>query len=269
MHYHSQNLSDGKRPIWMYGRAWLKKSKTFDEILHWEWSLFKMARDFSIEVSFGTGECEDGVLFHICIPWLFSIFIGINGIRRCDECSCGVAIHNNSFWVYPLSYRMRSAEKGDPWYRRTFAWDFPWQLDWYSTEVLEQNTRELAQPIWLERKGDRKRLGIDSFKMMDSQRAAAADVTQIHDYKYTLKNGNMQQRKASVHVTRTEWRARWWPIIPIKKVSTCIDVVFNEEVGEGVSGWKGGCVGCGYEMLPKETPLECLRRMERDRKFAR
>jgi hypothetical protein len=28
-------------------------------------------------------------------------------------------------------------------------------------------------------------------------------------------------------------------------------------------------VGCGYELRPNETALECLRRMERERKFDR
>lgn len=30
---------------------------------------------------------------------------------------------------------------------------------------------------------------------------------------------------------------------------------------------KGGCTGCGYDIKPGETPLECLQRMERERKF--
>ena len=46
-----------------------------------------------------------------------------------------------------------------------------------------------------------------------------------------------------------------------------IGVSFDGEVGEETGSWKGGCVGCGYEMLPGEVPLDTLRRMERDRKF--
>jgi hypothetical protein len=44
-------------------------------------------------------------------------------------------------------------------------------------------------------------------------------------------------------------------------------VVFSAEVGERSGSWKGGCIGCGYDLLPDELPEECLRRMERDRKF--
>jgi len=28
-----------------------------------------------------------------------------------------------------------------------------------------------------------------------------------------------------------------------------------------------GTLGCGYELLPNETPLECLMRMEKEREF--
>jgi len=41
----------------------------------------------------------------------------------------------------------------------------------------------------------------------------------------------------------------------------------SKEVGKEKGSWKGGCVGCSYEILPNETPLECLKRMEKERKF--
>jgi hypothetical protein len=40
-----------------------------------------------------------------------------------------------------------------------------------------------------------------------------------------------------------------------------------DEVGEEAGSWKGGVLGCGYTLLPNETPLQCLRRMEKERKF--
>lgn len=50
-------------------------------------------------------------------------------------------------------------------------------------------------------------------------------------------------------------------------MSRSIDVEFNAEVGERTGSWKGGCIGCGYQMNPNETPLQALRRMEAERKF--
>jgi hypothetical protein len=51
------------------------------------------------------------------------------------------------------------------------------------------------------------------------------------------------------------------------KISTDIDVNFDKEVGKKKGSWKGGVTGCGYKMRKSESPLECLRRMEKERKF--
>ena len=91
-----------------------------------------------------------------------------------------------------------------------------------------------------------------------------SDHKETHDYTYTLRSGEVQHRKATIQVQEQEWR-RWW--LPWRKVWRGIDVAFDGEVGERTGSWKGGTIGCGYEMLPDETPLECLRRMERERTF--
>jgi hypothetical protein len=88
------------------------------------------------------------------------------------------------------------------------------------------------------------------------------------DYTYVLKSGEVQKRHATVYVERREWRWRWlrwspWPCI--KRQS--IDIEFDAEVGERTGSWKGGTVGCGYDMKPGETALETLRRMEQERVF--
>lgn len=87
----------------------------------------------------------------------------------------------------------------------------------------------------------------------------------VYDYTYTLKSGEVQQRKARIYVTKQYWKMHWFPFI--HKVSKCINVTFSDEVGERTGTWKGGCISCGYEMKPGETPEQTLRRMERERKF--
>lgn len=91
---------------------------------------------------------------------------------------------------------------------------------------------------------------------------------ETHDYKYVLKSGEIQNRKAEISVNRMEWRMKsfmWFPFI--NKSQICINVSFDGEVGEGTGSWKGGTTGCGYEMKSGETPLQTLRRMETERKF--
>jgi len=50
-------------------------------------------------------------------------------------------------------------------------------------------------------------------------------------------------------------------------VKTYIDVEFDNEIGDRVGTYKGGTIGCGYELKKDETPLQCLRRMESEREF--
>ena len=85
-----------------------------------------------------------------------------------------------------------------------------------------------------------------------------------HPYIYTLRSGEVQHRIATIKAEQRTW-TRWW--IPFRRVSRSIDVEFNAEVGERTGSWKGGCIGCGYEMKRGEPPLQALRRMEKERAF--
>jgi hypothetical protein len=89
-------------------------------------------------------------------------------------------------------------------------------------------------------------------------------------YKYQLKSGEVQERTASVYVEEREWRWRcckWlsWPNLKCRTI--CVD--FDKEVGEGTGSWKGGTVGCGYDMKKGESIEQTLRRMEKEREFKR
>jgi hypothetical protein len=93
-------------------------------------------------------------------------------------------------------------------------------------------------------------------------------------YTYTTKHGEVQNTVATYHVEEREWRwlcFHWLYRLGIpfgpKKVSRGISIRFSEGIGESINSWKGGTTGCGYEMLPLESPHECLKRMERERKF--
>jgi hypothetical protein len=91
---------------------------------------------------------------------------------------------------------------------------------------------------------------------------------ELYPYHYVLKSGEVQERMATVYVERREWRWRWFTWLPWpRKRSLSIYVDFSDEVGERTGSWKGGAVGCGYEMKKGETPLDTLRRMESERKF--
>lgn len=88
--------------------------------------------------------------------------------------------------------------------------------------------------------------------------------SETHPYRYVLRNGTVQERTALIRVEYGRWTRAWLPRV---KESRWIDVQFSDEVGERTGSWKGGTIGCSYHMLPGETPLDTLRRMERERKF--
>ena len=89
-----------------------------------------------------------------------------------------------------------------------------------------------------------------------------------YNYKYILKNSTEQNAKAHIRVEEREWRWKWLVWLPFpKKVCRAISVNFDKEIGEQSGSWKGGVLGCGYDLRKNETPLECLRRMEKERVF--
>lgn len=270
MRYHSQNLTadylDRKeRSIWLAGRAWLRNSR-YDTFFHWEWSLFRYARGFAIKAGFGYGESDRGILLHVCVPFLFSVYLVFERGFRCKECETGIAIHNGGFWVYPLSYSMEWCRK-DPWWRQSYCWHFPWELNWWRTDVL---TIDQTRIVWHDERATRKSkdgLSRNSIDRLHDRMAAEKANSITLPYRYTLKNGEVQSVNAEVHVSEMEWRARWWPVLRNRKVCRSIGVNFSSEVGEETGSWKGGCVGCGYDLHPGEAAEACLRRMERERKF--
>lgn len=97
-----------------------------------------------------------------------------------------------------------------------------------------------------------------------------ADKEWVEDYpyRYVLRSGEVQERTATVKVEEREWRQHWlkWTKA-FALVQRTISIDFSDEVGERSGSWKGGCTGCNYELKPNETPEQCLRRMESERKF--
>lgn len=138
------------------------------------------------------------------------------------------------------------------WGRHCKVWHLPWDFVHIKTDVLRPDG------TWTKRTRDYAGEEPDGREL------------QTFDYTYTLRSGEIQNRKATVCVERTEWRwrclkwCRWFA-----RVKQFIWVDFDGEVGEGTGSWKGGTVGCGYSMLPGESAEQTLRRMERERKFNR
>jgi hypothetical protein len=87
---------------------------------------------------------------------------------------------------------------------------------------------------------------------------------ETHPYRYLLSTGTVQERVATIYVERRTRKLRW---LPFGVTTHAIEVEFSDEVGDKSGSWKGGCIGCSYEIREDETPRACLRRMERERRF--
>ncbi len=130
--------------------------------------------------------------------------------------------------------------------RKSFDWAFRWEVVSWEYEA--------ADGAWR-----------DNRKQWDWRETAKAE---SYPYAYTLRNGEVQNVTATIRQERVVRGRRYlrhigWP----KERSASIDVSFDGEVGERAGSWKGGTIGCGYTMREGETPLDTLRRMERERKF--
>lgn len=147
----------------------------------------------------------------------------------------------NHFWIR-LGYKSKTIE-------------MPWACKWVRTSLLLKDgtwadeTRKKREEFWDDKWNDLK-------------------FVETHPYTYTLKNGEIQNRTATITVQEREWRRYYTTFTSLfNRTRRVIEIQFNDEVGERSGSWKGGCTGCSYTLNKGETPLECLRRMEKERKF--
>lgn len=173
------------------------------------------------------------------------------------------------------------------WGSRSWFIDLPWATRFYRRSVL------LKSGAW-HHDYERDRLGVHRARLARRNRLRALVglpavpdpregetwwvyhelqdklnlYTESHDYTYVLRSGEAQDVGATITVQEWETRRRWLWWCPLgARVRRSIDVKFSGEVGERAGSWKGGTVGCGWDMLPGELPVHALRRMERERKF--
>lgn len=119
--------------------------------------------------------------------------------------------------------------------------------------------------------------------MTDAQRTAAWDAQTaqrkveeeqqwqtVCEWFYRTRQCELQEGTALITVERRTWRQWWLQWTPLfQRQSTSIDVAFSREVGSRAGSWKGGTIGCSYEIRKDETPVDCFRRMMDERSFDR
>lgn len=137
----------------------------------------------------------------------------------------------------------------------------PWALTFFRKSVLARDG------TWLHELAPSRQDDLRNWKEF-RESVEINGYRERHPYTYTLRNGTVQERIATVSVEEWEFRRRWLLWTPwLAQVRRSIEVNFSDEVGERSGSWKGGTIGCGYEMKSGETLLDTLRRMECERVF--
>jgi len=202
--------------------------------------------------------------FLLLIPFIFigwgKLYIHLpikTGIDDCESAAWGFAYHDNTIWIY-----IGGAGNFDGG-RKYKSFYMPWHLEWVRTSTLMKDGYD-----WFhETKGNRKSWEEDiegniigSYDWLNKNKWQ-----ETHDY---LDNYDETIVKATISVVEREWRPKAfkWTKLFAKTVRV-IDIEFSEEVGRKKGSWKGGCIGCSYNLLPKETPHDCLKRMQNERTF--
>ena len=144
------------------------------------------------------------------------------------------------------------------WGKKRKHIDLPWALQWVRTSTL------LHDNSWFnEVKG--KRVDYNHRQYGSYDWLEENKLQEVYTYVDKYDNSTVS---ATVSVQEREWRPRWFTWTNIfSKASRDLGVNFSEEVGSKKGSWKGGVIGCSWQMIKNETPLECLRRMEKEREF--
>ena len=166
---------------------------------------------------------------------------------ECDSPKWGISIHNNTFWIYRGG--KGNCNGGNKWW----TWNIPFVTkNWVRTSIL------LKDDTWEhETKGNHKEFYDDEWKQ--KQKSWTYNFTDKYDGEII---------PTTIYVEEREWRPKWLQFTSLfSEKRRTIDVHFSKEVGKRKGSWKGGTIGCSYRLNRKEDPIDCLKRMEKEREF--
>lgn len=217
-----------------------------------KWGELSLRKGLSLELCMFSGDYGDEGRFSLKIHAIFfCVFINLPFLARYGH-------HPEDMmesWGFGTFDNALSFHWGR--YRKTFTW--PWS-DW------RQVAHEVRRPdgSWVPFVGSWEE------RQTDDGPGKEPDGRHLEQYPYfyLCNNGDRQEVVATISVERRTRRLRWlrWPRL-LERTIYAIDVQFSNEVGDARGSWKGGAVGCGYELQPDETPYQCLRRMQKERRF--
>lgn len=214
-----------------------------------DWIIFWWAWTFDISYDI-CGYFDNRPRINLCLIFFHLEFILPFRNKWTDECDSpkwGIAIHNNTFWIY------RGGEGNDNGGNKWWTWYIPFiTKDWVRTSIL------LKDDTW-EHETDKISKSFYEDEWKAKQKSWTYDYTDKYDGEII---------PTTIYVTEREWRPKWLKWTKLFAITRrTIDIHFSKEVGNRKGSWKGGCTRCDYELLPNETPIDCIKRMEKEREF--
>lgn len=217
-----------ERGLW---RGWLKNGQSVE--LSWR----KRGWDFGAGVHIHSNDADLGDRM-LCVKfWRFTAFLPLGIVPHPWPAMDGPQWSVYASGEFGLAFRWGLRGK-------SFDWPWFWHTLRYEQQMADGSWREVG---WANRDG--------VFK-------------EHYGYTYVLRSGKVQERIATVsrrrHVlTFAGLKRIGWP----RWTKHSIDIEFNGEVGERSGSWKGGCIGCSYDLRPNEGMKQALARMEAERVF--
>lgn len=222
-----------------------------EESIDFKWGYFAPRAGFELVLNRGT-YFDQRYAINISLGWgkfMFYLPFKTKLEEGCDMPRYGVAVHNDTFWIYKGGdYKDgQCQEQWISWYLPFFSYTFDghWIKDKNMNWVQMNHRTHKGPEAW------------------DFRKDKA--YVQALPYTYTLRNGVVQERIATCSIEKRLWHRKWFPFLKMER--KVIDIEFNDEVGERSGSWKGGTIGCSYDMLPTDTIESCLRRMEKEREM--
>lgn len=131
------------------------------------------------------------------------------------------------------------------------SFETPWYLDFHAQYALGRDRR-------LFRLDKNESLYDDNLKIL----------FETHRFRYKRADGLQQETDAKCTIVRREWRRKWLKFTSrFGFAKQCLDITFEEPLGNSSGSWKGGAVGRDAEITDSEVrnadTLTPLRRYEK------
>lgn len=214
----------------------------------------------SLGFALGVHRHHERLLLHVHLVWP-GVWINIGRAKEDDEPfkKWGVSIGGGPSLYFG-------------WGRKSKFVYGPWRLEFVRGEWMHADGTWRVEPRTRYRRNMSPEARDAAWKQdTDARDTKEAECWQVvEDWRYRSRACDLQEGTALISVERRTWRQWWLRWTPLfQKQATTIDVKFSREVGNRAGSWKGGTIGCGYDMKPGESPTECFHRMMQKRDFDR